>query len=723
MLALLRHRLPKGLLAVAALAVATVVLPPSSGASSSPPPAPDVPAGFTDGVPVGGPDGPTDPGSATTEPSAGTRAATHRYFGRAPWEAIQASAAATSRSCTLSDNGLTALTVAPVFKESSAATSASTAPAPMTLSRYDEWSGTTATTSNRDANYGLYAFRDPSTSYKRAFWHPGIGIWQYDTAGVGAPFTAIERMDVRVVSADVAAGMASRYCNPSPSLIGHSAPFTGQEQRNAAWAPWGYPCTLCEQEFEAMTGSSPDFATITLVDGISVTGGAQKRTCTLLGTAGTVTCWYIDPSAGVIEGAKGWAAITPLDGGSPTVAPTPLAAPFYVLDRGATEERHWLRSDTGYSIDISGSRQIGKNDRPRSNQAGSGITWSRTSALCDLTTGHGACVPQPPAAGLHLTNQTVNGTFRPIALDAQGDGKGDVLWYAPGSTRDYLWSGQGSGGFAATNVNVGGTYDDVLPLDVEGDGDDDILWYNRSTGGAYLWRSNGNGTWQAIALSPGKGLRPLVVDTDGDGHDEIFWYGPGSLPDSLWAWTGSAFSVSRQGVSGGYLPFTGDFDGDGRTDIFFYAPGSTGDHVWYGTGRGTHRDVGVRVSGLYKALVGDVDGDGTDDILWYGPGSAPDSSWFGRTVRWFETVAIDVRGVYQPFVADLEGDGRDDIIWYSPGPGADRWYRWTADRTLSSQAPVLNGDHQPVVGGFSARGTDGVFWYSPGAVPDGVWWH
>ena len=121
----------------------------------------------------------------------------------------------------------------------------------MTLSRYDEWSGTFGTGNNQDANYGLYAFRDPHTAYPRAYWHPGIGIWQYDSAGLGAPLTTIEAMDVRVVAGDVASEhVAARYCR------GH--PATDQQRRYAAWARLGLPVHRgCEGFFEEMIEHQP----------------------------------------------------------------------------------------------------------------------------------------------------------------------------------------------------------------------------------------------------------------------------------------------------------------------------------------------------------------------------------------------------------------------------------------------------------------------------------
>lgn len=721
----MRHHL-RGLVLATVLTALAAPAPVAHGQAGGDPGA-ELPVGFTDGVPVGGATGPepSDPGAAppgeTAAPGgAEASALPARYFGREPWAAIRSAAATTARSCGVSDDGLSALVIAPVFKESSVATTAGAAPSPMTLSRYDEWNGVFATTTNAAANHGLYAFRDPSTPYKRAFWHPGVGIFQYDSSGVGAPFTTIERMDVSVVGADVAAGMAARYCSPSSSLVGHGPPYSDQERRASAWAPWGYPCTACEAQFQAFMATSPRFSALRLVDGISTTGGADRRTCTLAGVAGPVTCWFVDPRPGVIEGSTAWAAIAPLDGGSPTVAPTPLSAPFYVVDRGATEEHHWLAEHTGYAIDISGVRTVGWNERPRAGQAGSGITWRSSSGLCDLDAGVGDCLPVPPD-GISSSPLVVGGSYRPLALDADGDGRGDVLWIAPGTAADWLWTGGGGGRFTSVRQNVGGRFDDVLAADVDGDGDDDVLWYARATGTAYLWGAQGDGTFRALRLDRPAGLRPIVVDTDGDGADELFWYGPGARPDSLWRWQGLAFVATAQSVSGSYLGLPADVDGDGRTDLLWYAPGPAADHLWLSTGSGRFTSVPATVDGAYWPLIGDYDGDGASDVLWYGPGSAPDSLWFGRAGG-FAKASATVAGEYQPVVADLGGDGADDVVWYRPGGGSDRWWRWGRDRTITSMALEADGTQQAVVGAFSAGGTDGVLWYGPGAEVDGIWW-
>ena len=702
----------------------------------------DLPAGFTDGLPVGGGDEP-DP-AATAEPSAagasaGTRAASKtRYFGVGPWDAISEASAATPRCASLTPAMLTALVVSPIFKESSAATSPSSAPSPMTLSRYDEWNGTYATTSNQSSNYGLYAFRNPHTPYVQAYWHPGIGIWQYDSAGVGAPYTAIERMDVRIVAGDVAAGMASRYCNPPTSVVGHGAPFTDQERRSAAWWPWwagntSRTCPLCQVEYDNMMSTS--FANVSKVGGISATGGAVKRVCTLGGEFHE--CWFVNPKVGVIEGATAWTA-SPDGRGSPTVAPAPLSKPFYVVKRGGREERHWLRADSGYGIDISGTRQLGRNERPRSNQAGSGVTWASSSGLCDLTTGRGDCGPttpppppppvrpadpvKPPAGVNSTVTSPINGTYRVIPLDVNGDGREDIFFHAPGAAGDSLWLGKGSGGFTNASVpNVLGSYSDVVALDVNGDGRDDLLFYDRSGAAANLWRGRADGGFTTSSHVSAPGRQPLVGDFDGNGTDDLIWYGRGSVTDAQWRWNGGGFTSTALTINGTYVPMIGDFDGNGRDDVFWYGPGAGGDLIWFHQA-GARTEKTYVVHGTYQPSVGDFDGDGRDDVLWYGPGTVADSVWFLGPGGSTTSQALLVSDPYTPVVVDLLGDGRDDIVWNPPAASNGLWTTWTAGRVRSSPAFVTGSPHQAVAGRFSAGGRDGVLWYAPGTIADSVWW-
>ena len=712
--------------ALAALIVLTLAAAPVAVAGAE-----ELPPGFTDGRPVGAPpsDDPVaagpggartrtaEAGSSTEDQTAAAAATTERYFGEGAWNAVRTAVANTPRACTMSDDGLTALVIAPVFAESSAATSPSTAPSPMTLSRYDEWNGVRRDDAGTpENNYGLYAFQQPSTPYKRAFWHPGLGIWQFDVAGLGAPLTTIEAMDVRVVAGKVAEEISRRYCLASGDA---------EQKRDAGWSPWsGCDVVLsngvkaCEQHYRDMI---PGFENITLVAGIGPLGGVVRRECMLQGVEGTMPCSYVEPRVGVIQGATAWATAPPLDGGQTTVAPTPLSHPFYVIDRGTTEERHWLRDDTGYSIDIRASRTIGKDARPRSTQAGSGLAWASSSGLCDLTTGRGACFPVPPP-GVNGNMVTVLSGNRAVPLDATGDGKEDVLWYGSGSDADLFWVGNGGGSFASRSFSVSGTYQDLLPGDVDDDGDDDVVVYNRFTGAGYLMRSRGDATFSLSSLAIGAGRIPFMLDADGNGDAELFTYGKDGLSDALWSWNGSRLAPRARTVPGTFSPQVGDFDGNGTDDIFWYAPGSTTDKLWLHRSTMSYASLAKPVQGTYRVAVGDFDGNNRDDIVWYAPGSASDTVWFGTNGGSFSPQGVTIVGDFLTIVASIDGTGRDGLILYAPGPGVDRWFRWTTGRTLSSTNLTLPASHRAAVGGFSAGGADGILWHQAGVMPDIVWY-
>ena len=72
---------------------------------------------------------------------------------------------------------------------------------------------------------------------------------------------------------------------------------------------------------------------------------------------------------------------------------------------------------------------------------------------------------------------TVSGSFVPIAGDFNGDGYGDITWYAAGTAQDYV-SHSSATGFTSNAVSVRGTYAPTAG-DFNGDGYDDILFYGR----------------------------------------------------------------------------------------------------------------------------------------------------------------------------------------------------------------------------------------------------
>lgn len=686
------------------------------------------PSGATDGIAVGDSDRPVARISVPTQSPAAAAgevpaaAATPRYFGSGPWSAIATVASRATKCTGLTAAELRAMMVSPIFKESAGGTTASSAPAPMTLSRYDEWTGVRSGNTNANANYGLYAFRDPSTVYKRAYWHPGVGIWQYDTAGVGAGFTAAERMDVSVIAVDVANGMRDRWCNPA-GWISHAAPFTETERRAAAWAPWWYTdnggCPLCEQAYQEMgPNTSSPFANISTVP-MAVAGGASARTCDVAGV-GRVGCWYVDPSKA--QGASWWATLAPLDGGSPTQAPAPISAPFYVIKQGGYERRYWIRADTGYDSDVTGLRQLGRNDRPKDAQSGSGIAWSPGRGLCDLTANRGVCGPNAAPTGVRTAPLQLGVDYRLTTFDQNGDGLDDVLAYTPGPGADYLMLNTGNGTFRSVLLRqIGGEYT-VTAADVDGDGRQDLVFYSAASGALHLWRSRDAGSFALTTRSAPRGVEIHPIDRNGDGRDELLMYGFGTAPDAIWTWGTAGFRGENFVANGKYQVRIGDFDGNGRQDVLWFAPGTAGDVLWMYSISGKRTDIAFTANSRYTVRTGNFDGDGATDILWYLPGAGQSYVWFGAPSAKFSKVVLSIGGHHQPVVVDLPNDGRDDVMWYSPGASPDRWTRWSATRAPVTVPATLAGTQLPFVGRFSAGGGDGILWYGPSAVSDWIWW-
>ncbi|MEQ1786857.1 MAG: FG-GAP-like repeat-containing protein, partial [Acidimicrobiales bacterium] len=223
------------------------------------------------------------------------------------------------------------------------------------------------------------------------------------------------------------------------------------------------------------------------------------------------------------------------------------------------------------------------------------------------TTGLG---PPPPPPGVRTT----------LTGDFDGDGRGDLLTYGPGSSTDELWFG----------------------------------------------RSNRTLVQRSVSVS-GASYRPVAGDFDGNGRTDVLWYVPGSGSDVIWTWNGTGWTSRSVSISGTYTPMAGDFDGDGRDDIFWYAPGSAADTFWFGSSSGAFTSVATQVTGTYTPRAGDFDGNGRDDILWYAPGSGADAIWYMSSSRGARTSrSITVNGSFRPVVGDFDASGTDDVFWYAP---------------------------------------------------------
>lgn len=537
----------------------------------------------------------------------------------------------------LSQAQLAAAMLAPSWPETGAPDNL--APSPMTMSRWDD-------------SPRLWAFGDPGTAFRRAFWHPGVGLWQFDSAGLGAPYSASQRIDTRVIATPMAQEISARYCR---------ATGTGAERLAYAWTPWhGCNGGRCFTIYAAIY-SNGALRNLVRDPGVLSTGGMQARTCRGPGTSGTFSCWRVDPSLaqGYGAGGVGWAAP---DFGT---APVPITAPFFVYVAGGYEYRHWLKVDTGYNTGVWARRPLGQNAR-------SSVEWHGGESLCDVTTGDGACCPTLTAR-YDCVAVTVGGSYTPVVGDFNGDRVDDVLWYAPGTAADYLWQGTVYGRFISRGISVGGSNYRPVAGDFDHNGTDDILWYQPG-GQDRLWRGKRNGSFVGQSINVGAGdYQPVSEDFNGDRHADILWYQSGTAPDYVWYGTASGFTNKAFTQDGeGLIPLAANYDGDERADIFWYGPGTVGDKLWFGTvGRRFSVNIQTQITGTYVPVAGRLNRGRRADILWYQPGGASDVLYLGAPGRSFDGRSVDIDEEFQPFVGDFNGNGVQDVFWYGPGSGRD----------------------------------------------------
>jgi hypothetical protein len=490
-----------------------------------------------------------DAGRATASPPPFALAAVGATytFGREPLDDVLYWAAQYQpAACGLSTNQLAALMVAPTYPETGA--SGTSAPSPMTLSRYDTQSG-------------LYPFGDKATIYPRAFWHPGVGMWAFDSAG-GWDLTAAEAMNTSTAARRAALTMAQRWCSSS-ALSGDAA------RRAAVWGIW-YGCNggVCESIYNAVY--DPVALKLSVDPTVTRGGGTEARTCLVPGL-GQVACTFVDPARA--QGYKAWNVVA--------WGPSPVSAPFYDLRANGLEYRTWLRDDSGYAVTVNASKSVTANAR-------TSLTWTTADALCDLTTNRGLCTP---SSKLYLRNSTTSGIadttysfFAPaggrmLMCDTNGDGVATPTkvvngqWY----TTDSPGGGQPSRVFAYGNVT-----DIPVCGDWNGDGIDTPGVFRGGTW--YLTNTAGKPTADLVFGYGNPTDVPLVGDWNGDGIDTpaIFRTGGWYLTNSIGK--PSADLVFQYGNVDD-VPLVGDWNND-KVDT----PGVKRGYQWYlvnTTGKGT----------------------------------------------------------------------------------------------------------------------------------------
>ena len=622
-----------GLVAALLVGLSSTGAGAAAPASGSSPAGPDLSVGNSDAP--GAISAPPPAASAGASSSGAVTAAVAPVytFGKEPLDDVNYWAGQKA-ACGLTGPQLATIMLAPTYPETGA--SGNTAPSPMTLSRYD-------------TQAGLYSFGSTTTAYPKAFWHPGVGAWAFDSAG-GWNLTAAQAISTSTSAQQAATTMSALWCNNSsitdPAL-----------HRAAVWAPW-YGCrnNVCENFYQAMY--DPAGPKVKVDTSVSRNGGMVSRTCRVA-NVGDVACSYIDPAKA--QGFSSW--------NIPAWGPSPVSAPFYVYALNGREVRVWLRNDTGYDTTISASKPITSNAR-------TALTWVRGDTLCDLTTSRGTC----NWTGWLPHDGTWQG--KP-AVATNADGRLEMFAIGPNGAVYDAWQDAPNGNWSGWLGFPGLTGAKEI---VAARGPDGFLVLAALTSSGELWQNGQRGTGWTGWGKVGSGLvKSLSVARNQDGRVEVYALDAGG---SVWhAWqmpTGGWTGLAPLG-GGGVTALATAANQDGRIEVFAVGGDHAIYHVWQIARNAPYsgwQHLGGSVQGT-PTTVNDTDGRievlsrGTDNRLYDVWQTTPNGGWsvvapLGGQISGDPSAVRNRDGRLELFAPLMDGTPGD--VWQQTAGGI--WSGW-----------------------------------------------
>ena len=190
---------------------------------------------------------------------------------------------------------------------------------------------------NRKDNKILYSLNDPTDQYERAFWHPGVGLYQLDdTNEFGSKMNHVERAHAKTSAYAVLEQIHQRYCQRKAAV---SSEALAKNHLDSSLLPW-IACndSQCLSMLDHMVeGDGGFFSNVESVDDkrlhLNVSGaliheyggGVTPRTCRWSTDSrdDTFECFMYD--IGMAEGSV-W--LSDRVSGSATSERSPLAFPF-----------------------------------------------------------------------------------------------------------------------------------------------------------------------------------------------------------------------------------------------------------------------------------------------------------------------------------------------------------------------------------------------------------
>ncbi len=309
-------------------------------------------------------------------------------------------------------------------------------------------------------------------------------------------------------------------------------------------------------------------------------------------------------------------------------------------------------------------------------------------------------------------------------MDADGDGKADIVYLSVAPNRYMVMKSNGSGFDApvawADYVAVY-AWAQFWPRDVNGDGRTDLVYLSSTTPRNYMvMLSTGTsftapvswGIYPTGADANNSWTSHWLIDVNGDGRSDIVYLSVAPNRYMVMKSNGSGFDApvawaDYVAVYAWAQFWPRDVNGDGRTDLVYLSSTTPRNYmVMLSTGTSFTAPVswGIYPTGAdannswTSHWLIDVNGDGRSDIVYLSV--APNrymvmkstGSNFASPVAWADYVAVNNWSQFWPI--DVTGDGNADLVYLSTTP--NKFMVMASNSTFDFLVSAING-----IGGFT----------------------
>jgi hypothetical protein len=271
-------------------------------------------------------------------------------------------------------------------------------------------------------------------------------------------------------------------------------------------------------------------------------------------------------------------------------------------------------------------------------------------------------------------------------------------------------------------------------VDLNGDGHSDVVWFNPITNQVSVWLMNGNNilAHPILGSAPPNGQIVAVGNLNRNGNPQIIWY-TGSKTYIAWSTTWSGYHPTTTATSFS-LPTNyptlaiADFDGDGFQDVVQWDPSSSKLSIAKNNGslNFTQQYSVVVLPNWGLVGVADLNGDGHHELVWRNRVTRHVGAWVMnrfQPARWvgYDSPALSwrIRGIGKVDASNAQG-----LIWRNEQTGQTSSWKLNTNGQVTHAVLPTGASPWEIEGAPYFDGMNGlpeILWYNTQTGSVSVW--